>query len=88
MSCLPFNRKFLPKGKKKQPEERKQSLEPDSDLTKIFLKLNKQFKITMINISVEKIYDMQKTPGSYKQRDGNSKKKSKGNVRNQNTLTK
>lgn len=39
MSCLPFNRKFLPKGKKKQPEERKQSLEPDSDLTKIFFEI-------------------------------------------------
>lgn len=77
MSCLPFNRKFLPKSKKKQPEERKQSLEPDSDLTKIFLKLNKQFKITMINISVEKIYDMQKHLGHISREMGTLRKNQK-----------
>jgi hypothetical protein len=65
----------MPKGKKKQSEEKRPSSESDSDMTQMLELSYKEFKITiidMLRVSMEKVDGQHiRSDGQCKQRDNN-----------------
>ena len=70
----------MPKGKKIQSEETKQSSEPDTDMTQLLEVSENEFRIimiTMLKALMKKVDNMQDQIGNFS-RDRNYKKDSNG----------